>query len=85
MPDQHYVLKIFENLYVEDRVIGVDDATAGLAGWIAEKAATLTDDDFALLTAVGAVLFSKGAEARMEVPQHASTAANILIDGLMQK
>ena len=82
-PDE--VLKIFEDAYVDDLVSPVDDATAGLAAWISQNHETLSVDDFALLTAVGAVLYSKGMDARLETPAWAKTAADTLVEAFRLK
>ena len=82
-PDE--VLTIFENLYVEDRVSSIDDATAGLAGWISRRSGSLSVEDVQLLTAVGAVLYSKGMEARLETPASAKTAADALVEAFRLK
>ncbi|MFM0058556.1 hypothetical protein PQR64_23320 [Paraburkholderia phytofirmans] len=55
------VITIFERLNVEGRAdIPLDEACAGFAGWLAEVRLRLTDDDFALLTSVGATIWREG-------------------------
>ncbi|MFM0226123.1 hypothetical protein [Paraburkholderia dipogonis] len=55
------VITIFERLNVEGRAdIPLDKACAGFAGWLAEARPRLTDDDFALLTSVGATIWREG-------------------------
>ncbi|MEI5998265.1 hypothetical protein H3V53_13935 [Paraburkholderia bengalensis] len=55
------VIEMFERLNMEGRAdLSVDDTCAGLAGWLAGAWDRLKDDDIALLTAVGAVLWREG-------------------------
>lgn len=55
------VITIFERLNVEGRAdVCLDDTCAGFAGWLSSAWDTLDDDDIAVLTAVGAVLWREG-------------------------
>lgn len=56
------VITIFERLNVEGRTadLSLDDTCAAFAGWLSGAWDQLDDDDIALLTAVGAVLWREG-------------------------
>jgi hypothetical protein len=55
------VIGVFERLNVEGRAdSSLDDTCAGLAAWLAGAWGRLRDEDIALLTAVGAVLWREG-------------------------
>lgn len=55
------MITIFERLNIEGRAdIPLDEACAGFAGWLAKAQPRLTDEDFALLTSVGATLWREG-------------------------
>ncbi|WP_250865643.1 hypothetical protein [Caballeronia sp. INSB1] len=55
------VVGIFEKLNLEGRAdIPLDDACAGMAGWLAGAWPRLEDEDVQLLTTIGAVLWREG-------------------------
>ncbi|MDB5777569.1 MAG: hypothetical protein JWP38_3702 [Herbaspirillum sp.] len=55
------VITMFERLNVEGRAdAGLDLACAGFAGWLAGAWDKLDEDEIALLTSVGAVLWREG-------------------------
>ncbi len=59
------IIAIFEDLSVSGRSAPLDDAIAGLAGWLTVHRPALSEDDFAALTAVGASMFEAGLQRRM--------------------
>lgn len=59
------IIAIFEDLSVSGRSAPLDDAIAGLAGWLAVHRSALSEEDFAALTAVGAAMFEAGLQRRM--------------------
>ena len=61
------VIEVFEKLNVEGRADwSIDDTCAGLAGWLSGAWDRLKDDDLAVLTAVGAVLWREGLALRQK-------------------
>lgn len=61
------VMEVFEKLNVEGRADwSIDNTCAGLAGWLAGAWDRLKDDDLAVLTAVGAVLWREGLALRQK-------------------
>lgn len=59
------IIAIFEELSVSGRSAPLDDAIAGLADWLAQRRGKLSDDDFAVLTAVGGAMYEAGLQHRM--------------------
>jgi hypothetical protein len=61
------VIAVFERLNVEGRAdIPIDEACAGLAGWLAKNWASFEGDDLALLTSVGGTLWREGFAQRQK-------------------
>lgn len=57
----HDVITVFEQLNAEGRaMVDMDHACAGFAGWLAEAWNTLSEEDIALLTSIGATLYREG-------------------------
>ena len=79
------VLKLFENGYVADQAPKVDDAAASLAQWLSDNEGMFTPFDWELLVNIGATLFEKGMEARMERHGPAGRATEALLDALRKK
>jgi len=59
------IIAIFEDLSVSNRSAPLDDAIAGLADWLAQRRAGLSDEDFAVLTAVGGAMYEAALQHRM--------------------
>lgn len=54
-----------EVMNATDRRPGLDDAIVKLAGWIEDAGDRLTENDVAVLTEIGAILYLDGLDRRM--------------------
>ncbi|KKB64170.1 hypothetical protein WM40_06505 [Robbsia andropogonis] len=73
---------MFERRFANDQAPLVDDAISDLATWIAENKDKLSLEDVQCLLNVGATLFEKGMDARMERPGPASRVTAELMEQL---
>ncbi|MCP1118708.1 hypothetical protein [Robbsia andropogonis] len=76
------VIRMFERRFANDQAPLVDDAISDLATWIAENKDKLSLEDVQCLLNVGATLFEKGMDARMERPGPASRVTAELMEQL---
>lgn len=79
------VIRMFERRYANDEAPIVDDAISDLASWLAANRDKLSLEDVQCLLNVGATLFEKGMEARLERPGPASRVTAELMEQLRTK